>query len=383
MLKKRNMKEKSVFIPLPGRWSWLHQLLHDNRGVRYFVAAVAIIIATGLGLLAMLAQYEDPIINDIPFVTKKVVVKKFYSPLTGEEVPDEAATKRAVTAIMIENSPDARTQSGIKQAGVVFEAIAEGGITRFACLYQQAQPGLVGPVRSLRPYYIDWIAPFEASVAHVGGSYNALQEIRNGSYRDIDQFFNSGAYWRASDRYAPHNVYTSFERLNALNEAKGYKESTFTGFLRRDPALKPFQKQQQDKSDAALPTAKAVDVTVSSTMYNIRYDYDPASKTYARSQGGQVHEDREEGGLSPRVVIVVKVPMHKAFEDGYREQMDTIGSGEAFIFQNGTVRVGIWKKDDKKSQLRFVDASTNKDIPLEAGQTWITATAPERSVSWQ
>src|SRR5687767_14947488 len=76
--------------------------------------------------------------------------KKYYSPLTGEEVKDEAATKQAVTAIMIENSPDARPQSGVKQAGIVYEAIAEGGITRFLTLHQQDKPQMIGPVRSLR-----------------------------------------------------------------------------------------------------------------------------------------------------------------------------------------------------------------------------------------
>jgi len=123
--------------------------------------------------------------------------QKYYSPLTGEQVADEAATKQVVTAIMIENSPDARPQSGIKDAGVVYEAIAEGGITRFLTLHQQDKPQLVGPVRSLRIYFLDWLAPYNASVAHVGGSADALAEVRNGSYRDIDQFFNADSYWRS------------------------------------------------------------------------------------------------------------------------------------------------------------------------------------------
>ena len=137
----------------------------------------------------------------------------YYSPLTGSEVADEAVTTQAVTGMMIENSPDARPQSGLKDSGVVFEAIAEGGITRFLVLYQEQKPQLIGPVRSVRMYYVDWIAAFNASVGHIGGSAAALAEVRNGNYRDIDQFFNAGAYWRATDRYAPHNVYTSFENL--------------------------------------------------------------------------------------------------------------------------------------------------------------------------
>lgn len=366
-----------------GRWSWLHQFLHDNRGVRYFVAAVAIIIATGLGLLALLATYKDPVIYDIPFVKiKKPTPKKYYSPLTGSEVGDETATKRAVTGIMIENSPDARPQSGLKNSGVVFEAIAEGGITRFLALYQDEQPSLIGPVRSVRPYYVDWLAAFDASIAHVGGSYNALQEVRNGQYRDIDQFFNSRSYWRATDRYAPHNVYTSFEKLNALNAAKGYTSSQFTGFVRTHQLSKKERTAREQKDLTKPSAARSLQVNISGALYNSSYTYDPTSKLYARSQAGAPHIDREDGQIAPRVVIVIKVPTKIGYEDGYREQMQTIGSGQAYIFQNGTVQQASWEKVDKKSQLRFVDAN-KKDIPLESGQTWITAIPTEKEVSWQ
>ncbi len=365
------------------RWTWLHQFLHDNRGVRYFVVAVALIIATGLGLLAMLATYKDPVIYDIPLVTlKKPEPKKYYSPLTGNEVGDEAATKRAVTGIMIENSPDARPQSGLKNSGIVFEAVAEGGITRFLALYQDEQPSLIGPVRSVRPYYVDWVAAFDASIAHVGGSYNALQEVRNGQYRDIDQFFNASAYWRATDRYAPHNVYTSFEKLNALNTSKGYTSSTFTGFVRTQSLTKKEAKSRADANPVKPSTANSIQVNISGALYNSSYTYDATTKLYARSQAGAPHIDREDGAITPRVVIVIKVPTKLGYEDGYREQMQTIGSGEAFIFQSGTVQQATWEKTDKKSQLRFIDGN-KKDIPLEAGQTWITAIATDKAVTWQ
>lgn len=364
----------------PKRWTRVHQILHDDRGLRYFFASIFIIIATGVGLLAMLAQYKDPDIITLGTIIRKKVEQKYYSPLTGNEVLDEAATKRAVTAIMLENSPSARPQSGLKDSGVVFEAIAEGGITRFLAIYQEQQPALIGPVRSVRPYYIDWAAAFDASIAHIGGSYNALQEVRNGQYRDIDQFFNASTYWRASDRKAPHNVYTSFEKLNDLNNRKGYVESNFTGFERVAVETKTAAK----KKTKATPTevANQVQVTISSALYNSSYSYDSATKTYIRSQAGAAHTDREAGQIAPRVVIVIKVPTKLGFEDGYREQMTTIGSGEAHIFQNGKHVAATWKKDAKKSQITFVD-SAGKIIPLERGQTWITAIAPEKAVSWQ
>ncbi|OGL34054.1 hypothetical protein A3F64_02205 [Candidatus Saccharibacteria bacterium RIFCSPHIGHO2_12_FULL_42_8] len=365
----------------PKRWTRVHQILHDDRGVRYFFVAIFIIIATGVGLLAMLAQYEDPKIITLGTIIRKKIEQKYYSPLTGNEVVDETATKRAVTGIMIENSTSARPQSGLKDSGVVFEAIAEGGITRFLAIYQQEQPALIGPVRSVRPYYVDWIAAFDASVAHIGGSYNALKEVRNGQYRDIDQFFNSGSYWRAKDRKAPHNVYTSFEKLNALNEAKGYKESTFTGFNR--VSIEPEKKTTKKKVETTTPeVANQVQVNISGVLYNSSYSYNTSTNTYDRSQAGAPHTDREAGQISPRVVIVMKVPTKLGFEDGYREQMTTIGTGEAHIFQKGTHIAGTWKKDDKKSQIKFLDNSS-KEIPLERGQTWITAIAPGKNVTWQ
>lgn len=296
---------------------------------------------------------------------------KYYSPLTGNLVETEAITQQAVTGIMIENSPDSRPQSGLKDSGVIFEAIAEGGITRFLVLYQEQKPQLIGPVRSVRMYYVDWVAAFNASVAHIGGSSEALKEVRNGNYRDIDQFFNAGSYWRATDRYAPHNVYTSFERLDALNAAKGYTTSTFTGFTRKD-----------SKAPEVL-TASTVDVTISSFSYNSHYDYDATTGLYNRSQAGAPHTDREAGQISPKVVIVMKIPEATVFEDGYRQQLTTIGSGTAYIFQDGTAQEVTWTKASRTAQITFTDVE-GKDVPLARGQTWLTAVpADTGGATWQ
>lgn len=354
------------------RLTRLRDWAHRHKSKLLFIAAIVIVIGSGVGLLLYI-HFTQPKPYDMPLATiKKPIPKKYYSPLTGAEVSNEATTKRQVTAIMIENSPDARPQSGIKSAGVVFEAIAEGGITRFLTVFQEARPGLIGPVRSVRPYYVEWAAAFDESLAHVGGSAKALQMIRSGNYgHDIDQFFNGNYYWRASDRAAPHNVYTNFDKLDALNQSKGYISSTFEGFPR-------VTKETPSKT----PNAKSVSVNISSGAYNSTYAYDSASNSYLRSEGGAAHMDREAGQLTPKVVIVIKVPMTLGFEDGYREQINTIGSGPAYVFQNGTVTEGTWSKADAKVQIHFKDAA-GKDIPLNPGQTWITALPSDRSVTWQ
>jgi len=338
------------------------------------ILSVVIVLMIGGGVATALYFVNQKPAEPAPAKIIAPIIKppppKFYSPLTGNLVADEAATTQAVTAIMIENSPDARPQSGLKDSGVVFEAIAEGGITRFAVIYQQEKPGLIGPVRSVRMYYVDWMAAFNASLAHIGGSASALVEVRNGNYRDIDQFFNAKSYYRATDRFSPHNVYTTFERLDALNVAKGFTSSTFTGFTRKDSVA------------STAPTATSIAVTISSRIFNSSYTYNPTTNTYDRFHAGIPHLDRESGQISPRVVVVMAIPERTIFEDGYRQQIDAIGSGTATIFQDGTVQAVTWTKASKTEQITFTDAD-GVDVPLARGQTWLTSVPQTGGVTWQ
>ena len=353
----------------PGFWSRVRR----HRTLFLIVSGFIVILAAAT--TTYLLVYRQPVKAPSPVtVIEKPVVKpapKYYSLLTGGLVADQAATTAPVTGIMIENSPDARPQSGLKNSGVVFEAIAEGGITRFMVLYQSEKPGLIGPVRSVRLYDVDWLVAFNAGLGHVGGSAAALAEIRNGTYRDLDQFFNSASYYRATDRAAPHNVYTTFERLDALNAKKGYTSSTFTGFTRTDAA------------PSATPTASTVNITISSALYNSTYTYDKASNTYLRAQAGAPHLDRESGQIAPSVVVAMRVNETTVFEDGYRQAITTIGSGEATIFQNGVAIPVTWHKTSKTSQITFTDAA-GTDVPLIRGQTWLVAVPNGTgAVTWQ
>ena len=352
---------------------WLRFKLWFNKHRKLVLITGVVFLALVVGVTAyILITQKTP--SKSPQTKTTIQQKpaiKYYSPLTGSLVASEAVTKYPVTGIMIENSPEARPQSGLKDSGVVFEAIAEGGITRFLVLYQEQKPQMIGPVRSLRLYDIDWLAAFNAGIGHIGGSAAALSEIRNGNYRDLDQFFNSAYYWRATDRYSPHNVYTSFDKLDALNTAKGYTTSSFTGFSRTDG--KAVKK----------PDATNIDITMSSALFNSSYTYDTKTNAYTRSQGGEPHLDRESGQITPSVVIALKVDENTVFEDGWRESIVTTGSGAAVIFQNGTAINATWSKPTQADQITFTDAS-GLTIPLVRGQTWISAVPNDGgNVSWK
>lgn len=306
----------------------------------------------------------------------------FYSTVSGIKVASIAEESSPVTAVMIENSPSARPQSGLKNSGVVYEAVAEGGITRFLVIYQAEKPGIVGPVRSLRPYYVEWLKPYDASVVHVGGSKRALDEVRNGQYRDVDQFFNGSFFWRAKDRRAPHNVYTSFEKLDQLNASKGYMSSDAKGFVRIPVSSKKDEVKGKTKQTEEVP-ATEISINISSNLYNSSYTYSTESKNYPRILGGVPHLDREEGQISPKVVIAMFVDEKTINEDGARENIITTGSGRAVIFQNGNVKDVTWQRNSPNDQIKFVDAS-GKEVPLERGQTWISAVPNGKgSVTWK
>lgn len=356
-------------------WVNFHLWYHQHHKL-FWIFSCIFVVLVATGTIVVLYALKEPVKIKPVTVVKKVekpkpIVIRYYSPLTGEPVANEVATKMPVTAVMIENSPDARPQSGIKDSGVVFEAIAEAGITRFMVLYQQEKPQLIGPVRSLRPYDIDWMTAFDASIAHVGGSAAALTEVRDGKYRDLDEFFNGSSFWRSTDRYAPHNVYTSFKLLDALNQSKGYTTSDFTGFSRVDG--KPSDK----------PNATSININISSSLYNSSYIYNAKTNNYARSQAGAPHLDREDGQITPTVVIAMWVDEKTVLQDGYREVITTIGSGKATIFQNGIAINATWHKASQLGQIYFTD-SNGKNIPLVRGQTWIAAVPNgEGSVSWK
>jgi hypothetical protein len=321
----------------------------------------------GFGVYTLLSK-DEPVTKK-PKVEKKAVAPiptTVANTLTGLQV-EPGVNARPVTAVMIENSPSSRPQAGINEAGVVFEAVAEGGITRFLTLFQDTTPDYIGPVRSVRPYYVQWALGFDAAVAHVGGSADGLALVRQ--HKDLDQFFNAGPYWRVSNRVAPHNMYSSVQQLRDKQISKGWATSQFTGFARKDK-----------ETPNASVTARTVDFNISGAAYNSHYDYDAATNQYARSVGGAPHTDERSGQqLTAKVVVGLVMPQGK---NGIYTTYNTIGSGAAYIFQDGIVHQGTWTKTSNASQFTFKDAA-GAEIKLNPGRTWLTVVGGTDRVSYK
>lgn len=370
------------FVPIPivtaeppaaVRFAWLAKLREQWPPTRkqWLIAGLLALLVIG-SLVFLLLPTAKPVAHIVKHSKASVKVvppTTVASTLSGLPV-NPLINARPVTGVMIENSLDARPQSGLSQASVVFEAIAEGGITRFLALFQDTQPDNIGPIRSARPYYEQWALGFDAGYAHVGGSPEAIDDIHSWGVKDLDQFYNGNSYHRIDSRAAPHNVYTGVPTLVDLQNAKGYTTSKFTGFLRKTKPTKP-----------QTPTAKSIDLAISGPLFNVHYDYDAVSNSYKRSEAGAPHIDADTNTqLSPKVVIALVLP-YSLESDGYHSSYNTLGSGPAFVFQDGIVTTGVWNKADNASQFTFTD-SGGAPLPLNAGQTWLSAIDGSDKVSY-
>ncbi len=355
--------------------SFWHRLRHPDLSRKQIIIISA---AVGLIMAALLIWWfairekptpPKPISAPPPAAKQEEPPKPTTVPsrLTGVQVIPELDTLPA-TAVMIENSPDARPQSGLRDAGVVFEAIAEGGITRFLAIFQTEKPGYIGPVRSVRPYYLDFLVPFDAPVAHAGGSGQALAEIKAQGIKDLDHGANGGAFQRVSSRFAPHNLYTSRDALLNAQNTRGWGASTFTGFKRK--AEKPLVPQ----------TARTIDFAISGFLYNPHFDWDASTNTYLRSQAGKPHLDEKAGvPITPKSVVALVMAHSYA---GIYSVYGTDRGGVAFFFQDGGVTQGTWQKANRKTQFTFLD-DKGAPMALNAGQTWVSIVSSPGAVTFK
>jgi hypothetical protein len=364
-----NIADQPSPKPKKGFKAWLKGLSKKQWALIIIITAV-LLGAIGFGIYNLFIK--DDAAKPAPVAKKQEVppppAEPTVSKLTGLPISDASINQRPVTAVMIENSPDARPQSALNQAGVVFEAVAEGGITRFLTLFQDTEPEYIGPVRSVRPYYVLWATGFDAAIAHVGGSGDALKMLRQDHVtKDLDQFFNPGPYHRVSNRFAPHNMYSSVKALRELQNQKGYT-SDYQGFARKPEAK------------SATPNANSIDFNISGAVYNPHYDYDAATNSYKRSEGGAPHIDEKSGQqLSPKVVVGLVMAQGK---NGIYTTYGATGSGQAYVFQDGTVTMGTWHKPDAKSNFTFTDAN-GAELKLNPGQTWLSVVGGSDRVTYK
>jgi len=384
-----HVETDAITAGMPVPKTKIHELigrrLKINWKISLIVAGIIIVIgglsATGYYFLRHEKQpATTAVVNKTTPTTGATIAPALVPSLLSGVMTDSTSANRHPLAVMIENHVDARPQSGLDKADVVYEALAEGGITRFMALYQTQQPDKVGPVRSIRTYYVDWAHGYNAYLAHVGGNIDALDKISAEHSFNLDEFAYSSPYWRiyAAGLATEHTMYASTLKLWAQAKTNGYSEAN-------NFSVYKF-KEETAADKATYPASQKISVNFgSSANYNVYFQYDSTTNTYKRYQAGLPHVDAvTKNQLDPKNVIVMTVTsvsgITRINEPGLT--MTTVGTGKAKIFLDGKEIDGTWKKTSAAQREIFYD-STGSEVIFNRGQSWICVIPPASSVTVQ
>ncbi len=278
-----------------------------------------------------------------------------------------ARSERSLFAVMIENQEDARPfQEGLGDALLIEEMIVEGGISRFAVLFDATDlPESVGPVRSLRPYFVSAALPYVHTVIHAGGSPEAFEKakLHSRSLRAINLLSYDGgkADYRRDDIPAPHNMFMNKEQI----------EMILSG------ATAPIAWPLFDEGSLTGQFEEATNIEIDffSRLHDVFFAFEKTSQRYVRTNGDNVSDAK------PANVLVLESPITGVGEFG-RLTIPLTGRGNALLFRNGRVARIKWEKRTDESRFRLTDAD-GKGIRLAKGQTWLTVLPSLERVTWK
>jgi hypothetical protein len=297
--------------------------------------------------------------------------------------PDKA--NLAPVAIMIENYIDSRPSVFLAKANLVYEAEAEGGVTRFLALYASGEKlAKIGPIRSARPYYVDWAEEFDAVYVHCGGSPEALVKIIKDDVIDMNEFYNGGYFWREPKRSAPHNIFTSSDNLYKYQKNKNLAVGNFLSWQYKDEAV-----------EANRPEQASTTIYFPGPDYVVAWQYNKKDNDYVRYLAGEIHVDEDGSIIKAKNIVIQYVPAI-VLDEKLRLEMKTIGSGQAIVCLDGICQKGIWKKNNESARTRFYyeNVATNpggsstvvteqdNEVKFNAGTTWIEVVRPEIEVGY-
>ncbi|MCR4324509.1 MAG: DUF3048 domain-containing protein [Candidatus Curtissbacteria bacterium] len=372
-----------------------------NSKLKILIASIVLYVASaGISYVVFNSVIEKPLNLNTPFGNLTDITsgsdegtKDKECPINGElhtENRQDQWEKRRPLGVMIENHLDARPVIGLTRADVIYEAVAEGGITRYLAVYLCQDAGDIAPIRSARTYFLDWVSEYDALYAHVGGANtpgpaNALGQIRDYEIRDMDQFgLGYPTYWRGADKLAPHNVHSTTKKLWEAAEKRKFGsededgnrwDQNFTKWLFKDEAKLEERKDQGPITVPFWPQG---------ADYTVTWNYDKTSNTYRRSHGQEAQIDPLTKEPLSAKNVVVQFQIERNADDGYPDEhllYGTTGTGNALIFQDGKVIEGKWSKQSRTARTKFTDKA-GKEISFTRGRIWIETIPVGNSVKY-
>jgi hypothetical protein len=284
-------------------------------------------------------------------------------PLTGVE--SGAVPPRPALAVKIENSVDARPQTGLNSADMVWEEVVEGGITRFVAVYHSTLPAQIGPIRSVRPMDPAIAAPLHGLFAFSGGQRPFVDAIAGAGLQVISQDAGAAGFFRSNTRYAPHNVYGDpavfLSQANPEHAAAPPPQFGIAG-----PG-------QQPSAVVAGRPATAVDLRLSGVS-RPRWTWDPVGLMWLRWEGNNPALEADGTQLRAANVVILRVAVvNTRFTDPAGNPVpDTqmVGSGDGFVVSGGRVLYVTWAKNSPGEPVVLTDGN-GSPVLLAPGNTWV------------
>ncbi len=386
--------------------------MKKNNKTAYILAGVFLyVITTGVSFLGFSTMSrgenlpQPPIDEQGHFVIDPSLPRTEECPMNGQLFTEQERAiweTRRPLAVMIENHVEARPQSGLSYADIVYEAVAEGGITRFMGIFHCGSAAYdlgLAPVRSARTYFVDWVSEYDALYNHVGGAgkcnddtvderAKALCQIQEYGIKDMDQFnldlkvkdtAGKDAYLcvrnydRLDHEVAHEHTMVCYTRgLYAVAEKRGWTNVDEEG-VSWDKNFVPWK-----FADEAGAGDRGAGGAISFTHwedykddFEVKWQYDAATNSYLRNMAGQSHVDLETGKqLAAKNVAIQFSKETRGVDEHGHLLFETIGTGKAIVFQNGKTIAGTWKKPTRVARTTFYD-DKGAEIEFVRGQIWI------------
>ncbi len=309
----------------------------------------------------------EPIDSQAPLVHSSSTM---VSRLIDGKLVEPGNENNQLIAVIIENHPDARPPAGLSQAHLVYEAESEGKITRFLAVFSLAEKiEKIGPIRSARPYFADWAGETDALLAHCGGSPEALVKIKQEKIFNLNEFYNGQYFWRDKALPAPHNIFTSSQKL--------------ADFLQKNERLSPdfaSWKYKDELEEEKRPETSRIDIVYSRPDFVVKWEYNKISNSFLRFQSEEAHTDNLGKQITAKNVVLAYMAS-TVLDKELRLKYKNIGSGQAVVCLDGTCRQAVWRKNSSRQRMFFED-SNGQEIALNRGTAWIEIVQPSQKITY-
>ncbi|PCJ17425.1 MAG: hypothetical protein COB02_13440 [Candidatus Cloacimonadota bacterium] len=304
---------------------------------------------------------EDDLIN-YQYTPENKLPHEIASPVQVKKIKLDKSGMRSVPFVVsLGNSRRARPQSGLSNAELVLEMPVEGGITRLIAYFgKNSDMSLpIGPVRSMRNYFLREVYHLRPFFIHCGGSPGSYREKLELDFFTVDEIGGYMGFFRDRKQKPPHNLYTSLDKMAELAYSKHIKIGSPLKHLKTSKIGYPYKGK----------LIKAIHITYFE-KYIVTHQFDVLTQNYVRYVNGVLLLDPATQRPSFSKNIIIQYVNVDTIDSVGRKHVDILGSGKAEIFIEGKRLKAKWKKIGLDSKTFYTDES-NKEISLFHGNTWI------------